>query len=119
MDIQNARIKSTKITMEDHGCLTFWLMLEGAGWGVGLGGYCIGKGYPGSHEFKAERGDGLVAMMIIMDVVGVDTWENLAGKYVRCQIEGWGGQCTKIGNLIEDKWFDIKKFFTERQQEDE
>lgn len=48
MNFQNAKITSTQITMKDHGCLTFWINLEGAGWGVGLGGYCIGHGFLGA-----------------------------------------------------------------------
>ena len=119
MEIENARITSTSITMKDHGCLTFWLTLEGHGWGVGFGGYCIGHGFLGSKEFKAENGYGLEAMMRIMDVVGVDSWEDLKGKYVRCGLDGWGGKCVKIGNIIKDKWFDIQAFFEIRQKEEE
>ena len=116
MEILNAKITSTKLTMEDHGCLTFWLMLEGSGWGVGFGGYCIGKGYLGADDFEADNGAGLEAMMRIMDVVGVDTWEKLKGQYVRVKLtDGWGGSCHCIGNLLNDKWFDIKAFFNCRK----
>lgn len=119
MEIENARITSTSITMKDHGSLTFWVFLEGCGWGVGFGGYCIGHGYLGSKDFKAENGDGLEAMMRIMDVVGVDSWEDLNGKYVRCELEGWGGKCVKIGNIITDKWFDMPTFFEERRRKND
>ena len=110
---ENAKITSTKITMEDHGCLTFFIGLEGAGWGCGFGGYCIGHGCLGDkpEEFTAENGGGLVAMMRIMDTVGVEKWEDLKGKYVRVVLSEWGGKVTKIGNLIENKWFDIDEFF--------
>ncbi len=118
MEILNAKITSTKLTMEDHGCLTFWLTLEGSGWGVGFGGYCIGKGYLGSDDFEADNGWGLEAMMRIMDVVGVDTWEKLEGQFVRVKItDGWGGSCRCIGNLMNDKWFDIKAFFDRKMGE--
>ena len=66
MEIKNAKITNVSITMSDHGCLTFWLTLEGGGWGCGYGGYCIGKGYLGAKEFTAENGDGLVAYKIRM-----------------------------------------------------
>lgn len=118
MEICNARIEKTEITMADHGVLTFWLILNGGGWGVGFGGYCIGKGYLGAKEFSASNGGGLEAMMRIMDVVGVKKWEDLEGKYVRAELEGWGGSCHKIGNLIEDKWFNIKEFFYEKQRDE-
>lgn len=105
--------------MADHGCLTFWVYLEGGGWGCGFGGYCIGRGFLGSDTFKAENGKGLEAMMHIMNVVGVEKWENLEGKYVRCKTEGLGGSINEIGNILENKWFNIKRFFAERVNEGE
>ena len=119
MRIENAKITNVSLTMEDHGCLTFWLTLEGDGWGCGVGGYCIGKGYLGAKEFTAERGGGLEAMMRIMDVVGVSTWEDLKGKYLRVQFpgDGWGDRVSTIGNLVKDKWFNIADFFAIRYGE--
>lgn len=50
-------------------------------------------------------------MMKIMDTVGVERWEDLPGKYIRVESGGWGSTITKIGNIIKDKWFDLKEFF--------
>ena len=33
MKIEIAKITNISITMADHGCLTFWITVEGAGWG--------------------------------------------------------------------------------------
>lgn len=44
-------------------------------------------------------------------VVGVDKWEDLPGKYIRIEYNGLGSTVTKIGNIIEEKWFDLKEFF--------
>ena len=121
MKILNAQITNVSLTMEGHGCLTFWLTLEGDGWGCGFGGYCIGHGYLGASEFVAENGDGLEAMMRIMDVVGVSKWEDLKGKYLRVRLQlsenSWGGNVTTIGNLVKDKWFDIADFFATKKGE--
>jgi len=116
MEIKNAKISKATISMADHGFLTFWVYLDGAGWGCGLGGYCIGTGYLGADEddFTAESGDGLVAMMRIMDTVGVEKWEDLQGKYVRCKVKGWGDGVDEIGHIMHDKWFNIREFFAER-----
>lgn len=46
-----------------------------------------------------------------MNVVGVKNWEDLKGKYIRIQTNGWGSTIDTIGNLMEDKWFNIKEFF--------
>ena len=47
----------------------------------------------------------------LLEVVGVDKWEDLPGKYIRFEDNGWGSIITKIGNIVEDKWFDLKEFF--------
>ena len=114
--IENAKITKVSITMADHGCVTFWVFVEGKGWGCGIGGYCIGHGYLGAKKFDGS-GDGIEAMARIMDVVGVEKWEDLTGKYCRVQMgNSWDGIHT-IGNVIEDKWFDLKAFFAARSAE--
>lgn len=113
MEIRNAQIKKVSISMANHGCLTFELYLNCCA----VGGYCIGHGYLDADDFSAESGSGLEAMMRIMDTVGVERWEDLKGKYIRYEDNGLGTTVTKIGNIIENKWFDIDKFFKEKQKD--
>lgn len=108
--IANAKITHVSLSMADHGCLTYGLTLESGGTGCVYGGYCIGHGYLGAKEFSASA-NGLEAMMRIMNVVGVERWEDLKGCYIRFVDPGWGGVISTIGNIIEDKWFDQKEFF--------
>lgn len=115
MEIENAKISSASITMEDHGCVTFWVYIEMDCGSCDIGGYCIGHGYLGADHFDGD-GLGIEAMARIMDTVGVDKWEDLKGKYIRVVNEGWGKSINKIGNIIKDKWFDIDKFFKEKQK---
>lgn len=110
MEIKNAKISSAELSMSDHGCLTMWLMLDGGGWGCGFGGYCLGKGYLGAKEFEGSA-KGMESIMRIMDVVGVEKFTDLKGRYVRAELEGWGGGINRIGNITEDKWFSYKDFF--------
>ena len=110
MEIKNGKITNVTLTMEDHGVLTFYLTIEGGGVGFGYGGYVIGRGYLGANNFEGSA-KGVEAMMRIMDTIGVDTWEDLVGKYLRYEDNGWGSTITKIGNIIDNKWFDIKEFF--------
>ena len=116
-EILNARITSVSLTMADHGCLTFWITVEGGGWGVSIGGYKIGSGYLGADNFKVEYGDGLEAMMRIMDTVGVERWEDLKDMYIRVEVNGWGDTVKKIGHITKEKWFDIGEFFKTKAQE--
>lgn len=110
MEIENAQISSVSISMADHGVLTFTIFVKGHSWGCSLGNYVNGVGHRGAKEWKGN-GSAIVAMMKIMDTVGVEKWEDLEGKYVRVKSEGWGGTMHCIGNLLEDKWFDLKEFF--------
>ena len=116
MKIENMKITKVSLTMADHGCLTFDIFVDGGGWSCAIGGYRIGYGHLGASEFVAENGYGLEAMMRIMDVVGVDRWENLVGKYCRVKSDGWGSTIKVIGNIVEDKWFDLEKFFEEKKK---
>ena len=116
MEIENAKIEDVSITMADHGCLTFWITLKGNGWVTKYGGYAIGHGYLGSETFESSS-KGLEAMMRIMDTVGVDRWEDLPNHYVRVEYTSLGVPITKIGNIIKDKWFDIKEFFSDKKKQ--
>lgn len=111
-EIINMKIRNTSLTMADHGVLTFYISLEGDGHGLIYGGYIIGNGYLGAKEFHGSV-NGIEALMRIMDTVGVERWEDLSGKYVRVVRDGWGSTISKIGNIIEDKWFDAEEFFSD------
>ena len=53
-------------------------------------------------------------MMRIMDTVGVKKWEDLKGKYVRCKLKGPGDGIDEIGNVLKNKWFNIREFFASK-----
>ncbi len=110
-EIENALITNVSLTMADNGCITYWLTLSGDGWGVHFGGICLGKGYLSAKEFSAI-GEGLEAMMRIMDTVGVERWEDLKGRYVRVVNPGLGKSVDTIGNIVKDKWFNQREFFS-------
>ena len=110
--IENAKITNVDLTMTDHGCLCLWLSLEGNGWCTNFSGRVIGKGYLGAKEFIGYE-KGTEEIMRIMDVVGVERFNDMKGKYIRAELNGWGSGINKIGNIIEDKWFDYNEFYSE------
>jgi hypothetical protein len=108
-EIRNAEITGTMLGYEDREILTIFLYLDCGDFIQGFGGYALDD----YSKNKKER----IPMKIcgtwireILNVVGVKTWEDLRGKYVR--IEGDSGEIYRIGNLLKDVWFDpnnIKK----------
>ncbi len=115
--IENALITNVDLSMADHGCLTLAMTLQGDGWGVVYGGYCLGKGYLGADDdFFSGSAAGMEYLMRIMDTVGVERFQDLKGKYVRVATKGWGSQVKIIGNILKDKWFDAETFFTDKKE---
>ena len=115
--IKNALITNVDLSMADHGCLTLAMTLEGGGWGVVYGGYCLGKGYLGADDdFFDGSAAGMEYLMRIMDTVGVERFQDLRGKYVRVATKGWGDPIKIIGNIIKDKWFDAETFFADKEE---
>lgn len=108
-EVENSQITHVDLTMRDNGCLTLWLELQG-GCNCSYGGYCLGHGYLGAKEFTGSA-KAIEYIMILMDIVGVDRFEDLKGKYVRCVNKGIGSKISYIGNITKNKWFDQEEFF--------
>lgn len=113
--IVNAKIEETFLGREEHGILTCYLYLSGDGFGVGLGGRAL-DGYAEMEKRRVATQEGFELIVRILEVVGVKTWEELAGKYVRIELKDWGDKVTKIGNLIKDDWLDFEKYFNKEKE---
>lgn len=97
----NARIANTMLGLEGHGIMTWDIRLDWEGSSIGIGGYAIG-GKSGIDSIKE-----------ILKTVGVDTWEELGGKYVVLEMKD--GRANGIRNIIkEDQWFRPKEWFEAR-----
>jgi hypothetical protein len=95
--IQNAKIESTCLGTDD-GRITFWLLLTfGSGGGQGFGGCSL-------RDVK------VMSLINLLQTIGVSNWEQLKGQYVR--VDRTDSRLTKIGHIIEDKWFDLAKDLT-------
>lgn len=87
--------------IEDHGILTCFLYCEWDSSGCGFGGYRL-------DSKNKSSGYGTEYINRVLKTVGVGKWEELSGKYIRIEHSGLGGGITRIGHIIEDKWFDPK-----------
>lgn len=124
MEIKNAKIDYVKLYIEDHDILTFSIGLDLGSGCCALGGYALDQSFrvnENDNRWDYERKSspaGLDCMRKIMEIVGVRSWEDLKGKYVRFEDNGWGSRITKIGNIIKDDWIDIDDFMKNYDYED-
>jgi hypothetical protein len=123
MEIKNAQITGTKLGREDHGIMTFMIFVRfDVAVTCGIGGYCLDQAvttYADDkpyHTQRVFRAEGLEAISKVLDTVGVDNWEDLKGKYIRIKDNGWGKSIDEIGNLMEEKWFNMREFFENAQK---
>ena len=109
--IKNARITSTMLGREDHGIMTFMIYIDAGDFSCGVGGFCLDE-FNTTTQTRVFRAESMEAISKILDVVGVDKWEDLPGKHIRFEDAGRGSTVTKIGNIITGKWFDMREFFS-------
>lgn len=114
--IVNAEISSTFLGYEDHGIFTLYLSLNMSGSGISIGGYSLDE-WNGKQRVGTAMG--MELMIQLLNVVGVKTWEELKGQYIRVVSNGLGRRITKIGNLMKDEWLDLEEFFAEQSKGDE
>lgn len=107
MEIKNAKIRSTCLTIEDHGILSVWVNLDYGSAGQGFGGYRLDRqpDHPSANDF------GAFFIRRTLEAVGVERWENLVGA--PCRVKADHGTVYAIGHFIEDKWFDPQELVKE------
>ena len=110
LEAKNARIEGTTLGIEDHGCLIFYLHLDYGGGGQGFGGFVL--------DTHVERGQprigtvfGTTAILRVLQVLGVGTWEKLPGTPVR--VEADGSKIYRIGHYLKDEWLDLEELAKE------
>lgn len=120
MTIQNAEITSTMLGIEDHGIMTFFLMLRWRpGAGCGLGGYALDQYGGGCGLPRIGHGMSYQAIREILETLKVNKWEDLPGTLCRIEENGLGRGIDKIGHIMEDRWFNLKEWMQAVQKDSE
>lgn len=110
MDTLNAQIKSTKLGFISNGIFDFTLVLDiQGGGGVAIGGWAMDQ-YDKEKDRRVGTAYGMNMIMRILEVVGVNTWEELKGKYIRIKNAKLGDRVYSIGNLMKEEWIDFNTY---------
>jgi hypothetical protein len=107
---QNAEVSSIDTIIADDGTLRTYLILSGNGWRINYGGYAVGITNQSATEFQTSA-KGTELILRLLTLIGVRSTTELVGKYIRVAVLPAVGEVKIIGNIIEDKWFDIEDFF--------
>lgn len=105
-EIKNGKITSTTLGLDRDIFLVFWIQVQSGCMGQVIGGRVLAVlGRPGDGY-----GKGFNAIAKLLDVVGVEKWEDLNGQLIRIDWRGSLGDSTppRIGNILEEKWWDIE-----------
>lgn len=119
--IYNGIITYTKLGIEDHGLLTFTLGIDFDEHAhCGFGGCSFGASYLEDDSGKSVRKYRnypytFELLIRILETVGVGTWEELKGKYVRVKTNSRLGKIIAIGHIMKEKWFNIEEFYKEKE----
>lgn len=107
IEIKNGIIDDTFLGIEEYGIFTFYLHLDYGTSTQNLGGWVLATEY-------GECGKNLQLIRRILNIVGVDRWEKLLGKYVRVKADL--DMVHAIGNILNEDWLDFDEFFGDENE---
>lgn len=107
--IENAQITNTMLGYGDRPALIFSVELTGENWRSTFGDRVLDN-YDTDKKDRVPDQHAMSVIPKILKVVGVKTWEELKGQYIRVEFDQ-NHNINAIGNLIKDEWLDLNKFF--------
>lgn len=61
--------------------------------------------------------EGLESILKIMDVIGAKAFSDIKGRYIRVAVKGCSNSPKIVGNILQDRWFDIESFLQNKDDE--
>lgn len=114
LETRNARITSTTLGNHDRGFFTFSLGLDYGDTRQTCGGLVLDS-WDKANSKRTGWKFGIDLIARILEVVGVDNWEDLKGKHIRVKCT-WSS-VDAIGNLLKDDWLNFSEFAEARKEE--
>jgi len=99
--VLNGQITDVSLFLTPPDYLMFRITVQSDKYEAVIGEYILGG------KIRAPHPEAIRCICSILDVVGVMRWEDLQGQYVRFTSDGENSVIEKIGNIVDDKWFDI------------
>lgn len=102
---QIAEIESTHLGYEDHGIYTWNLGFRGPGWGQGTGHRAVDTPVQKDGKFSHREGCafGMQSIIDVLQVVGVERWEDLPHKRVIILREDDYGDVKGLANILDEE----------------
>jgi hypothetical protein len=114
METTNARITGTHLGVE-HGIMTFMIFLDMGGKGSqGAGGYGLDLHAPNRYGLRPGTKMAVPLLRAILELVGVQHWEDLSGEYVR--VRAAHEKVHAIGHVMNDEWIDFDEFYNKCEE---
>ncbi len=115
IEVLNAKIKSASFGFLGYDILTFDILVDAPdGKYYKFGGYALDQ-FNIEADKRIPTKEGFECLVNTMNTVGVSEWKDLLGKYVRIKVERPRNDIFtdiySIGNIMLDRWFDIKEFW--------
>lgn len=109
-EIHNAKIESTRLgIVEDHGFLDAALCVSWDPYEQVFGGWLLQRD-PASEQYDINGPAGHFIFRVLQ-IAGVSSWEELAGRYIRICYDRESGRIIGIGHIVDDDWFYPNKDF--------
>lgn len=108
--IRNAIITGASLEIDRGVFLSSWVQVDYGGTSQGFGGWALyllrtSKG----HQIQSPAGHWICR---VMEIAGVESWDKVVGKSIRCRIEG--DLIKAIGHIVKEDWFEPRADFAER-----
>lgn len=114
----NAQIESASIKIERGFILSAWITLNYGGIGQNFGGYALMLDKTSAHHESAKKFNCAgIFILRILEIAGVESWEELKGKTIRVRKTDEWGSIISIGHIIKDDWFNPEEELSKKEQE--